>query len=345
MNELEYVKQLNINIIVMYTVMTVFACISFVIDFPENHITAIAGLVLLLASFIICSILNCLEYMRAASSHRIKFIITFGYLISSFVMMCLSDNAGNFVYIFPFFSFLILFCDITLIITSSLSLVLFNGCAFVFHLFGFSQTVGTPFGHIFTQFVTICLAAIFCVRSVKLLAIKDDIFTDAMNSKYQDSLTGLRNVRFIEDSKNNRFILKKSPKFCIAFIDIDNFKDFNTSYGHSVGDMVLKNVGSVFMQNIAGIPHTYAIRNGGDEFLIISRSMESDDFIALVDKCRLMVEQTNYPFLRNGDKVTMSVGIAMKDEDKQCKTFQELYDLADKRNYEAKKSGRNRIVC
>ena len=115
-------------------------------------------------------------------------------------------------------------------------------------------------------------------------------------------------------------------------------------YGHTVGDLVLKNIAMTFMKNIADIPHTYAIRNGGDEFLIISRTLKASTFESLIDKCRTDISETQYPFLHMDARVTISVGISSKEVDSSMRSFQELYDAADMRNHIAKTSGKNLIV-
>ena len=344
MNELEYIKKLNTNTISMYIIIMVVASVSYVIDFPKHKMVGAIGISLMVSALLLSVGICIIEYCRSSASKNIRYVITAGYICCCFSMTCLSDNPSNFTYIFPLFSTLLVFCDVGLIGVLCLISLVFNVLAGYFHMVGLTATDSSTFGHIFTQFAVMILSAGFSIRSVKLLSIKNELFSDALDSKYQDSLTGLKNVRFIDESRENRFLLRKNPKFNIAFIDIDDFKRFNTKFGHSVGDMVLKDIALILMKNTAGIPHTYAIRNGGDEFLIISRSLQSDAFIALVDKCRYEIETARYQFLPDNISVTVSVGVATKDLDHKCKSFQELYDLADSRNRDAKSSGKNKVI-
>lgn len=344
MNELEYMKKLNINTIVCYCIATAFALCSFVIDLPKNNYLAVTYVLIISSSFVVALSCSLVRYHKNPASKRIKLFVTGGYLICYFCLSCGSDNPANYVYIFPMFCILLVYCSVRLIGVACIIAIGFNVISIFLHGFGIQPVLSSNFGHMFTQLSSIGLSAALCNRSVHLLSIKDEIFTDALDVKYEDSLTGLKNVRFIDDSRASRFDLRRNQRLCIAFIDIDDFKHFNTMYGHTVGDLVLKNIAMTFMKNIADIPHTYAIRNGGDEFLIISRTLKASTFESLIDKCRTDISETQYPFLHMDARVTISVGISSKEVDSSMRSFQELYDAADMRNHIAKTSGKNLII-
>lgn len=194
------------------------------------------------------------------------------------------------------------------------------------------------------QIVSLVLTLVFLYKSSQLLILKNDILTDVMDDVYEDGLTGLKNVRFIDDSMSNRFDYKTNNIMNIAFIDIDNFKQFNTLYGHAIGDAVLKHIANIFLKYIAYVPHTYAIRNGGDEFMIVSRTMSSVDFVALLEKMRTEIYDMHPDFLPDTERISISIGIANKVYDRKCKSFKELCHVADSRNQIAKTSGKNKIV-
>lgn len=164
-------------------------------------------------------------------------------------------------------------------------------------------------------------------KKMRLLTIKDD-------------LSGLFNRRYIFDylqtatAGSNRQKINMS----IMLIDIDDFKKINDSYGHPVGDEVIRKVAElsrvVFRQDdIFG-------RIGGEEFLCIlprTSTMEAkkiaERFLTLINQAKLFNDQK--------DKVTVSIGISGFSE--QCRDVNQLYLNADKALYQAKSLGKNQI--
>ena len=141
------------------------------------------------------------------------------------------------------------------------------------------------------------------------------------------------------------FDYDRNDTLCIAFIDIDDFKHFNTNYGHSFGDLVLKRLANVLSHNTSNVRHTYAIRNGGDEFLIISRTTSDEQFKQLLEQIKYEVENTKLLHQKEPVGVTISIGMATKNIDGVfCNNFRDLYNVADSRNQSAKDVGKNAIV-
>ncbi len=179
----------------------------------------------------------------------------------------------------------------------------------------------------------------------------------------RDSLTGLYNhaafharlLELINESKRHRFSM------CVVMIDIDNFKVFNDTYGHQMGDEVLLRISDIFRSGLREYDakskffeestgkNVQMVRNydlvgryGGDEFvLILPYCGEEEAMIVAGRMCRSIEEirLKNYPDV----KVTGSFGIAMLDEDTECLDSKELIALADKALYRAKAEGKNRI--
>jgi diguanylate cyclase (GGDEF)-like protein len=123
-------------------------------------------------------------------------------------------------------------------------------------------------------------------------------------------------------------------------MDIDFFKKINDTWGHLCGDEVLKKITSL----IDGRTRTHDIfaRYGGEEFVVILPETELEDGIKLAESLRLMVESE---VINNNGKtfsVTMSLGVAaLRDSVNDASG---LLDLADSALYEAKRSGRNKVV-
>ena len=131
--------------------------------------------------------------------------------------------------------------------------------------------------------------------------------------------------------------------FGIAILDIDNFKKINDTYGHIVGDNVLKQ----FVQIIITITLSSDIvcRYGGEEFVIIFTKTSREGAIRAAEKIREKVEK--HQFLFNEEikdvHVTVSIGFAAFDDD--CgKEKNNILMIADERLYKAKKAGKNKVI-
>lgn len=156
----------------------------------------------------------------------------------------------------------------------------------------------------------------------------------------QDQLTELPNRRYIDqylESKIHEFKTLNIP-FGVMFIDIDEFKKINDSYGHHFGDEVLKMVADVFK----GAKRTTDLigRWGGEEFIGIFVGIDGNQLKIIAEKLRVLIEKSEVRALEEKVKVTISIGatIARKQD-----TLKSIIKRADKLLYESKSSGRNMI--
>lgn len=158
-----------------------------------------------------------------------------------------------------------------------------------------------------------------------------------------DPLTELNNVRQFERSFK-RMISKagemKQP-LSLLLIDIDYFKKINDSYGHGKGDEVLKTVSSVFRENSRDAD--LVARIGGEEFAIILFGCDSNHAKKIAEKIRTTIEAYQFKDLNEENfHVTISIGIVTCYNGRQ--KINELRELADEALYQAKYSGRNKVV-
>lgn len=156
-----------------------------------------------------------------------------------------------------------------------------------------------------------------------------------------DRLTQLANRNQIETELQMRFEEKKRyhVPFGILFMDIDHFKQFNDTYGHAVGDEVLKYVAKTLIKNSR--PFDFYGRWGGEEFLGIIRNITGRDLENLGNRLRLLVEAS---YLAQGEErlhVTISIGATLV---KEGDTSDTLMKRADSLLYQSKNSGRNRLT-
>jgi diguanylate cyclase len=157
----------------------------------------------------------------------------------------------------------------------------------------------------------------------------------------EDQLTGALNRRGLDETIDRE--LKRSDRnktpLSIALLDIDNFKKLNDTLGHQVGDRALTHLTQVIKETLR--PADAVGRYGGEEFLIILP--DSDLASAFEAIQRLQRDLTKKFFLHNNERVlvTFSAGVALRGENEDQ---EDLVGRADKAMYQAKQSGKNRVV-
>lgn len=156
-----------------------------------------------------------------------------------------------------------------------------------------------------------------------------------------DELTGLYNRRY-----SNRYLEKyypdtgsRSAHCCVVLGDIDYFKMINDTYGHDVGDKVLRTVSERLKQSFRETD--IVCRWGGEEFLIVLDEADTQKAYRIVDRIRQEVSANIEVDEIHLLKVTMSFGIAATID---CTSREQLIKLADENLYQAKSSGRNCVM-
>jgi two-component system, cell cycle response regulator len=158
-----------------------------------------------------------------------------------------------------------------------------------------------------------------------------------------DGLTGLTNHRTFQERFAN--LLERSARHghraAILLLDIDHFKKVNDTYGHPVGDEVLRQVARVLGKavRVIDIPARY----GGEEFAIVLESTDLGGAVNLAERIREDVGRLEVATDKGTLKVTTSIGIAAFPDD--AREQPALIERADMALYQAKQSGRNRVVC
>lgn len=153
-----------------------------------------------------------------------------------------------------------------------------------------------------------------------------------------DNLTQLANRNYIEKELQARFdeIKRYRVPFGILFMDIDHFKRFNDTYGHHVGDEVLKFVAGTFVANAR--PFDLFGRWGGEEFIGIIRNIHAEDLRRLGNRLRALIEKSYILHQDEKLNVTISIGATLVEEND---TIDSLTKRADAFLYESKAKGRN----
>jgi diguanylate cyclase (GGDEF)-like protein len=161
---------------------------------------------------------------------------------------------------------------------------------------------------------------------------------------FTDYLTGLRTRGYFEQQLDLEVKRsdRKGEKFSLLMVDIDHFKQLNDSYGHHVGDQVLRQVTSLLVKDMREVD-TVA-RYGGEEFVIILPEASEQEAMSVAQRLRRAVQNFNFEIegLEGHERLTISIGIAVYGRDADCR--QKLIEYADAALYAAKSRGRNQVL-
>ncbi len=159
-----------------------------------------------------------------------------------------------------------------------------------------------------------------------------------------DPLTGVSNRRHFmpmvrrEIARSHRF---QHPVSLIV-LDIDNFKSINDFHGHSTGDAAICALANICRKMARQID--FVARLGGDEFAILLLEIGIDDAFTVAERIRTAIESTTIKSL-DCEEVHFTVSIGVAEQPQGSSSEEGLIELADAAMYDAKESGRNRVVC
>ena len=156
----------------------------------------------------------------------------------------------------------------------------------------------------------------------------------------RDKLTGLYNrgyiIKYLQEKETSNEI------YSIVIVDLDKFKHYNDTYGHNIGDHVLKLVSKVMKDSLKKLIHKSVLaRYGGEEFIIVFDIDNKKDLLSAMEEIRTSIIETDLSTEEYSLKATASLGGAIKEENTSLRTF---INKADQSLYNAKETGRNKSV-
>ncbi len=159
-----------------------------------------------------------------------------------------------------------------------------------------------------------------------------------------DGLTGLYNHAHFVNVLDSEFARSRryGGRLSLILIDLDNFKAVNDTYGHQVGDAVLKQVAQTLQHEVREAD--LVVRYGGEEFVVIAPEATLHQAEELAERLRRRIAEQTGPDEMHGNTITASLGVA-SDEDSRVATPSDLLMLCDQAMYAAKRAGRNRVVA
>jgi len=172
--------------------------------------------------------------------------------------------------------------------------------------------------------------------------IKARLYEQMEEMATTDALTGCFNRRSFQHFIADELARAKRKNTLVSLIlsDIDHFKKVNDTYGHPVGDIVLKYVAAVMQRTVREVDKVARI--GGEEFAIILLDADPKGAKKFAERLRREIEKAEIPFPNGKLSITISLGIASFPDDGQNK--EELINLADAALYYSKENGRNRVT-
>jgi diguanylate cyclase (GGDEF)-like protein len=177
------------------------------------------------------------------------------------------------------------------------------------------------------------------LRIMQVLELLDTIEEKRIEATV-DQLTQLKNRRGLE--KEIQGIIQSAyasqSNLSVAMIDIDHFKSVNDTYGHDIGDSVLKFLSQQLQTSFR--KHDLIVRNGGEEFCVVLEDLSLEKAIEMFEELRVKIDDTLFKENEIEIDITVSIGLFYGLEN----SIDSMLKKADEKLYEAKESGRNRLI-
>lgn len=191
------------------------------------------------------------------------------------------------------------------------------------------------------RLVTTSLVAWFIFLTVTYVAIRIDRLVQELERRsLTDELTRVPNRRSLEIEARRLLAhaAETGQPLILLMLDLDHFKGINDRLGHNAGDAVLQRVARELRGQFQG--RGILARMGGEEFAVLLTNTALDDGMREAEVLRAMIERTLFHYRGEPISVTVSVGVSQFAEE----TLEDLVRKSDRALYQAKESGRNRVV-
>ncbi|MBP7551831.1 MAG: GGDEF domain-containing protein [Spirochaetes bacterium] len=227
--------------------------------------------------------------------------------------------------------------DAKVIFTSSIFLILVTTYDVFFMALGKTgiyNTISTNIlGSIFFSLIVIVLVVFDYIELYSKMSWEKERADLFYEKSSRDALTGIYNRQYVET-----FIENSTPPFSLLMIDTDHFKEINDTYGHLVGDEIIKYIARESVNNVRS--EDVVGRWGGDEFVIVFKQREKDNSLYVAEKVRNAIKK---PYSIDGlnFNITLSMGLYTAENKEENKI---IFKKADDALYVSKENGRDRIT-
>lgn len=185
---------------------------------------------------------------------------------------------------------------------------------------------------------------------MRLFSILDNIASVSLGSavlteelrelSIRDGLTGLYNHSYFQRWLDG--LGKEKTGFLLAIIDLDHFKKVNDTYGHQAGDVILKGISNLL--NSLEVDDYMCARYGGEEFALVFKDKKTKDAFSIMEGIRKKVSEQTFKVNGKTIGITISVGVVEANLGSENIDKKGVIEAADKALYEAKATGRNKVI-
>jgi diguanylate cyclase (GGDEF)-like protein len=205
----------------------------------------------------------------------------------------------------------------------------------------FRQHVLSTFFSVYLALVILSGALVYVVRDAHLRRGLQRLNAELQEQAHRDPLTGCYNRRLFDDLLRGEFLRSTRTRlpFALVFFDLDSFKGINDTYGHGVGDDMLRHVAGILRRELREMD--VLSRYGGDEFAILLPAATEEQAVEAMLRLVILVENT--PLQTEDGPLEQRISAGTVAFDAQTSEGQML-EQADKALYAAKMLGRNRVV-
>lgn len=354
---LKKIKEVMLKEMDLHTRLFKFCCIAGVVASFSAFIATVAGelpFAAVVSSFLcfLSMAVFCIYCVLAGDTHakgqRIAISVMLNFLLFPILFFTSGGVESGMIFYFLMGSYLI-----SLLLegkSRNIMLVLSLGVYAVVLWIGFVRTEwiipieeGKRAGDVISSFliVSACMAVITHIvikeyeEGNKKIVYWNSLLTEQSR---KDGLTELYNRRYIEDVLTKWIQEKRFRMLAVLFCDIDDFKLINDQYGHLEGDRVLMKIAEIMQEEAR--EKGFAGRYGGEELIVVFYDVEEEGVREAAERIRRRVAEGNLLMGSEG-KVSISGGISVY---KEGMTVESLLEEADKKMYQAKLEGKNRIV-
>lgn len=169
--------------------------------------------------------------------------------------------------------------------------------------------------------------------------------TQTIEMAVTDGLTGIHNRRYLDSHLRTLFdraVARRRP-LSVMITDLDRFKSINDTYGHDGGDDVLREFAQRLRKNIRGID--LVCRYGGEEFVVVMPDTDGPVAEKVAERIRAEIERIPFAIGKDGTTIGVTISVGVSSIQQPTDTVEALMKRADVALYEAKASGRNRVVA
>ena len=190
------------------------------------------------------------------------------------------------------------------------------------------------------------IAFIYDLRNIREMEKNIQWLETEVDKIYYDGLTGIHNRRYFDENLKRiiKSLSRSGGDLSLMMIDIDFFKNYNDTYGHSEGDKCLKTVAKIIAHSVTRIDD-FAARYGGEEFVVVLPNVGESGVRILAARLLEKIRKRNLPHENSSaaDCVTVSIGAAAGKVD-HTQHGEEYVQCADEALYKSKQDGRNRYT-